>query len=177
MRRLFPFSLAAAALAASAAVHAQDHADHQKHMMSMAGDSRQLVSFPPEMRQHTLTNMRDHLQALADILTALAAARYTEAAEVAATRLGMESPSAEGCQADEAPARPAQSRPASMDHRMAQFMPEPMRRIGMEMHQAASAFSGEAAKAGRSGDPGPALAALSRVTRQCAACHEAYRLQ
>jgi cytochrome c556 len=64
-----------------------------------------------------------------------------------------------------------------MDQAMAQFMPEGMRKIGLEMHRASSSFAVEAKTAEKSGNPQLALKALSRVTQQCVACHSAYRLQ
>jgi hypothetical protein len=119
----------------------------------------------------------DHLQALSEILTAMSAGRYAEAANIAGARLGMDSPSAEGCKSEVAAAPAQMSKPAHMDHQMSEFMPEAMRKIGLEMHQSASIFAAEARKASQTGKPQPALAALSRVTQFCVACHSAYRLQ
>lgn len=180
-------SVTALALAVSTGVDAQqpmsqmDHMNHQAHQPPTAapggGDGRQLVNFPPEMRQHTLANMRDHLLALSEILAAMAAGQYTKASQVAGARLGMDSPSAEGCRDDKAAAKPAMSKAPGMDHQMGEFMPEGMRQLGLDMHQAASAFAGEAAKAARTGNAKPALAALSRVTQQCTSCHSTYKVQ
>ncbi len=172
-------SIAVLSLMGLATANAQDHSamDHQKHMaMMMTEDNRQLVAFPPPMREHTLANMRDHMQALSDILTAMATAQYGEASRIADARLGMGSPAAEGCKSDGAGAA-QMSMPASMEHQMSEIMPEGMRTIGLEMHQAASAFATEAAKASKTGEAKSALVALSRVTRQCSACHTAYRVQ
>lgn len=176
MRQFLFVSFAAMALTAGVTAHAQDHVNHQKHMAATAKDSRQAVDFPPEMREHTLSNMRDHLQALSDILAAMSDARYAKAAGIARARLGMDSPSAEGCKNEAAPAS-QMSRTANMDHQMSRFMPEGMRKAGLEMHESASAFAAEAAKAGRTGNARAALAALSKVTRQCTACHSAYRIE
>jgi cytochrome c556 len=183
MRNNLVVPLAAIVLACSTAVFAQDHMgqmnhmDHQKHMASMNEDARQLVNFPPEMRQHTLANMRDHLQALSEILAAMSGAQYAKAGQIADTRLSMNSPSAEGCKGEATANGPQMSKPANMDHQMSQFMPEGMRNIGLEMHQAASNFSIEAKKAAKTNNAKPALAALSKVTQQCSACHSAYKVQ
>ena len=179
MRYTLIASFAAAALVIGAAAHAQNHStmDHQRHMAAMMGDNRQLVEFPPEMRQHTLASMRDHLAAIAEILAAISKADYAQAARVADARLGMASPSAEGCKADGASEKPQMSQPLNMDAQMSQLMPEGMRRIGLAMHQSASVFAAEAAKASKTGDATPALVALSRVTEQCTACHSAYKVQ
>lgn len=177
MRRTLFVSMFVIALAAGAAAAAQEHADHRKHTAAAVHDGRQWVNFPPEMRAHTLANMRDHLLALSEILSAMAEARYGSAARTAATRLGIDSPSAEGCKAEGAADAAQASTPGSMDLRMAQFMPEGMRRMGLDMHRSATAFAAAATAAETTGNPTPALAALSRVTQQCAGCHAAYRVQ
>lgn len=183
MRKTLTISLSAIAMAfgvtayAQAPMHQMDHAQHMQHMAAAASDSRQQVNFPLEMRQHTLANMRDHLEALSEILSRMSAGQYAKAAQVANSRLGMDSPSAEGCKAEDASGKPQMSKPANMDHQMSQFMPEGMRNIGLSMHQAASDFAVEANKAGKSGNPKQALAALSKVTQQCAACHASYKVQ
>lgn len=183
MRKTLTFSLSAVAMAIGVTAYAEapmpqmDHSQHMQHMAAMGGDNRQQVNFPPEMRQHTLANMRDHLEALSEILSKMSAGQYTKAAQVASTRLGMDSPSAEGCKSEDTAGKPQMSKPANMDHQMSQFMPEGMRNIGLAMHQAASDFAVEANKAGKSGNPKQALAALSKVTQQCSACHAAYKVQ
>jgi len=179
MRQTLFTSAAILALLTSMPALAQDHSmhsDHSMHMATKGGDDRQLVNFPPEMRQHTLANMRDHLAALSEILAAMSSAHYAKAAHVASTRLGLESPSAAGCKPEPAAGAPMMSKPGDMEHQMAKFMPEGMRNIGLEMHTAASAFATEALKANGTHNTKPALAALARVMRQCAACHAAYKV-
>lgn len=189
MRQSFIVSIAVIALSAGVAAQAkaQEHAhmEHRNPMPGISGDQRQPVNFPPAMREHTLSNMRDHLQALSEILTAMSGAQYAKAARIAKLRLGLDSPSAEGCKSESESAKvngaPMMSKPANMEHQMAEVMPEGMRNIGLAMHTAASAFAAEAEKAGKSagksGNALPALTALARVTEQCAACHAAYKLQ
>jgi len=163
--------------------HAQEamnhmaHMNHQQHMAMMNNDARQLVDFPAPMQEHTLSNMRDHLQALSDILTSMGQGQYAKAGQIARDRLGMDSPSADGCAMENSASQPQMSTAASMDQQMALLMPENMRNLGFNMHQAASAFADQAAKAAKTHNPKPALAALSKVTEQCAACHAAYKLR
>lgn len=183
MRTTLTISMTAIALAfgvtayAQAPMHQMDHMQHMQQMATDSNDTRQQVNFPPEMRQHTLANMRDHLEALSEILSNMSAGQYAKAARVANARLGMDSPSAEGCKGEDTSGKLQMSKPANMDHQMAQFMPEGMRNIGLAMHQAASDFAVEANKAGKAGNPKQALAALSKVTQQCAACHASYKVQ
>lgn len=179
MSRKFLVALLAGALTASMSAQAQlseNGIGHRVHQQPAAGnDARQLVNFPPEMRRHTLANMRDHLEALSEILGAMGERQYARASRIASARLGLDSPSAEGCRPQASADAP--QRPAQMDHQMGQFMPESMRSLGLSMHQAASEFAAEAATAGKSGNAAPALSALSKVTGQCSACHAGFRVQ
>ena len=117
-------------------------------------DTRTKVNFPDMMKTHMLGNMRDHLQALYEIQTALATGQLDKAADIAESRIGMSS---------------LISHNAS---HMAPFMPEGMQSIGTEMHHAASRFAMTASE----GDLPKALQALSEVTAQCVACHMNYRV-
>jgi hypothetical protein len=147
--------------------------DHMA-MMSHAPDTRKLLNFPPPMRDHMLSNMRGHLQALNEILAALSAGDGAKAGRIAETRLGVESPGAAACVPNSGTTDGATHDMAAM---MAKFMPEEMRALGLTMHESASEFAREAAKTQAGGDLKPALASLARVTQSCAACHAEYRLK
>jgi hypothetical protein len=123
--------------------------------VSSAQDGRELVRMPEMMRTHMRANMRDHLLALQQIQSALAAGRYDTAADVAEKRLGMTSLEVHGAS------------------RMAQFMQD----TGAAMHRAASHFAIIAQDAAITRDLPRALDALSKLTAQCTACHAGYRLQ
>lgn len=152
--------------------------NHHMHMAAAGDDARQAVDFPPQMRQHILSNMRDHLQAVAEILTALGSGGYAKAAQIADERLGLDSPSAQGCKAGaDAAKAPQMSTPTDMEQMMAQYMPEGMRKVGLAMHQSASDFATAARKAAKTHDAKAANTALARVMQQCAACHSAYKVQ
>jgi hypothetical protein len=172
--RKFKFAAAAAlGVILGAAAPAAGQMDHMA-MMSHAADARKLLSFPPPMREHMLSNMRGHLQALNEILAALSSGDGPKAGEIAETRLGVESPGAAACVPKGGATDGSTHDMAAM---MAKFMPEDMRALGLAMHESASDFAREAAKAQAGGDLKPALAALARVTQNCAACHAAYRLK
>jgi cytochrome c556 len=143
--------MVALVLVAGGVARAQDH-------QHSATDARQLVKFPDAMREHTLSNMRDHLLALQEIDVALSKSDYDRAASVAETRLGMSSLEAHGAA------------------HLAPFMPKGMQDIGTGMHRAASKFAVEAQNAAASNDVRPALASLGAIMQQCVACHAAYRL-
>ena len=118
-------------------------------------DRRQFVQLPEMMQNHMMANMRDHLNALNDILVNMKNGELDKAAEVAEARLGMSSLEAHGAS------------------HMAPFMPEGMRQAGTSMHRAASRFALKA----QEGEVVPAYQALSDVTSACVACHSAYRIR
>ena len=120
-----------------------------------AGDARQLVQMPEMMQEHMLSNMRDHLAAINEILILLSDGEPEKAAEVAEFRLGMSALKKHGA-----------------DH-MAKVMPEAMRQAGANMHKAASRFALKA----QEDDPLPTYQALAEVTSACVACHSGYRIR
>ncbi len=118
-------------------------------------DSRQFVKLPEMMQQHMMSNMRDHLVSINEILINLANDQLDQAAEIAESRLGMSSLKSHGAS------------------HMAKFMPEGMQQAGTAMHRAASRFALKA----QEGDALPAYNALSEITSACVACHSGYRIQ
>jgi hypothetical protein len=118
-------------------------------------DARVLVKLPAPMQEHMLSNMRDHLQTLDQINRALAAGRWQEAADVAEQRLGISSLTSHGAE------------------HMAPYMPKPMQTIGTAMHRAATDFAVQVVE----GNLAQSVKQLSEVTRQCVACHAAYRIR
>jgi len=123
-----------------------------------ADDGRVTVELPEMMREHMLSNMRDHLLALEQITRFLAAQQYDEAADVAESRLGMSSLELHGAS------------------HMGKFMPKEMGAIGTNMHRAASRFALAAKDAEIEGGLNKAFAALSEVMQQCVACHSGYKV-
>jgi hypothetical protein len=73
---------------------------------------RQPVKFPPQLREHELANMRDHLSTLVRIQTALSRNAFDEAADLADSRFGMGSFGLHGV------------------HEVAKYMPGGMQQIG-----------------------------------------------
>ena len=123
-----------------------------------ADDGRQTVQLPDMMREHMLSNMRDHLLALEEITRYLANQQYDEAAEVAENRLGMSSMDLHGAS------------------HLGKFMPKEMGAIGTNMHRAASRFALAAQDAEIEGGLNKAFSALSEVMQQCVACHAGYKV-
>lgn len=146
-------------------VHGQ-HSDHQHHHSQPAATPKssvaikpRLVKFPTRLREETLSNMRDHLLALAEIQDQLANGQFDQAAEIAEKRLGMSSLHDHGA------------------HEVAKYMPKGMQEAGGAMHRAASRFALTAQEAAIDRDTGKALGALATLTQACVACHAGYRLR
>lgn len=120
-----------------------------------ANDTRTLVELPQMMQEHMMSNMRDHLAAINEILLYLGNGELDRAAETAEYRLGMSSLESHGAS------------------HMAGFMPEGMRQAGTSMHRAASRFALKA----QEGEVLPAYKALSEITSACVACHSGYKVK
>jgi hypothetical protein len=159
MRTIFGISLTIALLATVAGPSSAQHQHNHISGSSSVHDSRQFVRFPPELVDHTLANMRDHLLALQEIQEQLARGHTDQAARIAEGRLGMSSLSLHGAQ------------------EVAKYMPQGMQDAGTAMHHAASRFVIASQDAGVSGDIKPAVAALSNVVAQCNGCHAGYRIR
>jgi hypothetical protein len=162
--------LAGGLIAAVPLVFAQQ-SEHTQHMHEAAtpapmvaeaaagADGRVAVKFPALLKEHTLANMRDHLQTLSEIQGYLAEHDFDRAAEIAEKRLGMSSLSLHGA------------------HEVAKYMPKGMQDAGTAMHHSASQFAVGMQEAAIDHDVPRALASLNKVTQACVACHAAYRLQ
>ncbi|MCK5360371.1 MAG: hypothetical protein KAJ95_07070 [Gammaproteobacteria bacterium] len=118
-------------------------------------DTRELVQFPEMMQEHMMGNMRDHLNAINEILSSLGVDDLGTAANIAEQRLGMSSLGSHNA------------------NHMAKFMPEGMRQAGTSMHKAASHFALKAEE----GELLPAYKLLAEITSACVACHAAYRIR
>ena len=159
--RVLPAVLVWGLLVLSIGCAAAQHHNHQEHMDqgASAADTREFVKFPPELVEHIITNMRDHLLALQQINEALASGELEIAGKIAEERLGMS------------------SLRLHCGTEVARYMPQGMQYAGMEMHKAASRFAIEAQNVGVTGELKPALGALDEVMAACVGCHAGYRLK
>lgn len=148
-------------IALAACGHAPVAGDSGAHNHGAAPetDMRAEAVFPEPLRSHTLSNMRDHLKAVAEIQAALADGKYDVASSVAEQRLGMSSLTSHGA------------------HDVARYMPAGMQAAGEAMHRSASRFAIEAQNSAATGDLKPSIQALAQVTATCVACHAGYRLR
>ena len=153
-------AVAAAVLTAGGTTFAvAQHQHHHDASAPVAPDSRQFVEFPAPLVEHTLANMRDHLQTLQEIQSYLAMGHTDVAAKIAEERLGMSSLGLHGAA------------------EVSKYMPQGMQDAGTAMHRAASRFAITAEEAGVTGDLKPVFAGLAEITVQCVGCHAGYRLK
>jgi cytochrome c556 len=138
---------------------AQMHQMHMMHSETSMQDNRIAVDFPAPMREHILTNMRDHLLTISQIQEAMGKGQYDKAAQLAEDRLGMNALKLHGA------------------YENSQFMPKGMQEIGSTMHRNASKFAIEVQNTAATSDIKPALIALGNTTQACVACHAGYRLK
>lgn len=118
-------------------------------------DMRPLVEMPGNVREILQGDMLDHLGALNEINRHLADNNLPAAAEVAETGMG----------------RNLLEKYQDVEMRPGRYMPRAMRKIGWELHDAATEF----AWAARKGDMKKTLQAYNRITATCVACHYSYR--
>lgn len=127
-----------------------------------AQDSRELVELPAPMQEHMLSNMRDHLVTLSEIIGDIAEEKFDQAAKVAEQRLGMSSLSAHDAA------------------HMAPFMPNPMQDMGTNMHHAASQLVIVLQDASITPDAQSMQhidQVIHTITSACTGCHAAYRIR
>jgi cytochrome c556 len=131
-------------------------------LVAAAQDSRELVKLPAPMQEHMLSNMRDHLVTLNDIIGGIAEEKYDQAAKLVEQRLGMSSLAAHDAA------------------HMAPFMPKPMQDMGTNMHHAASQLVIVLQDASITPDAQSMRRidkAIHQITSACTSCHAAYRIQ
>jgi hypothetical protein len=118
-------------------------------------DNRIGVAFSEPLKQQLMSNMRDHMVALSEILGHMAYDDLNQAAEVAEKQLGLSAKHAHGTA------------------KLGKYMPPEMRQAGYNMHSAASYF----AKVAKTGDAESAYEALAELSVTCVECHAAYKLK
>ena len=122
---------------------------HQNHM-SAAQDERISLNLPPAMKQHQLSNMRSHLEAVQSIIGLLAEEKYGEASGIAHSKLG---------------ATPEMLKMCNM------FANEDFKKLGLAFHQSGDDL-GDTLKTGNLKN---SLRALHTTMNYCVSCHANYR--
>lgn len=173
--------------------------------MSAVEDHRQVVTLPPEVAAAFLTEMRDHMRTLDDIMIALADGAFDEAATIADLRLdfghrlwdvlrdqGMTDAELLALKQalQETGHGPGRGQGRGMGsggggggggggQGFGRFMPEAFRAMGGAFHEAGAALA-ETARAvpdqPTAADYAGVLDAVRSVTATCRACHDTFRV-
>ncbi len=133
-------------------------------------DLRQFVEMPPQMKEMFLKNMRGHMEALDQIIAALADNDLNAAADIAGTTMGSASGKQRQCDED------GSQQHKKTEHKkkaFGKFMPPAMKAMGRQLHISANKF----AVIARQGDMGEAYKSLSQITATCVACHQSFQVK
>ena len=134
--------------AAFAADHKMQHESHQHDMSVM--DMRTSLKLSSEMKQHQLTNMRGHVEAIKTIVGLMAESKFEEAAKIAHAKLGLTPEMQEMCD---------------------KFDNKDFRTLGLAFHKSGDDL-GEALQ---TKDVNVSLRALNKTMQYCVECHATYR--
>ncbi len=116
----------------------------------MGNDKRMSLKLNAMQKNHQLMNMRDHLEAVQNIVTLLSSDKYDEASKVAYTKLGSTT---------------------EMKLMCASFGDKNFETLGLEFHQSADKMS----EIFKTRNKEKSLKALSNTMNYCVQCHATYR--
>lgn len=120
---------------------------HTGHAMN---DDRISLGLSPQMKQHQLSNMRAHMEAVQSIIGLLARGDFDQAAQVAHSQLGLTDEMKQMCDS---------------------FGNEKFERLGLAFHESGDKL-GDALQ---TKDMGKSLQALHETTGYCVQCHATFR--
>ena len=119
------------------------------HDMSMI-DTRISLNESPQMKQHQLSNMREHVAAVKSIVGLMAEGRFEEASKIAHDKLGLT---------------------PEMKMMCGMFNNENFEQLGLAFHKSGD----ELGDALHTGDVKASLRALNNTMQYCVECHATYR--
>lgn len=124
---------------------------HQTHHHDMSvTDTRISLGLSPEMKQHQLSNMREHVEAVKSIIGLMSENKFEDASKIAHAKLGL---------------TPEMQQMCSM------FNDEKFMELGFAFHKSGDAL-GDALK---TKDTATSLRALNKTMEYCVSCHATYR--
>ncbi|MDX2426707.1 MAG: hypothetical protein QNK15_10705 [Cycloclasticus sp.] len=128
----------------------QDH--KMMHEMKMAGfsDSRISLNLPPMMKQHQLSNMRAHLEAVRNIIASLSEEDFAAASKIASEQLGSNEKMMKMCNS---------------------FENEDFKTMGLAFHKSADKL----AITLKEGNIKASLRALKTTMNSCVSCHATFK--
>ncbi|HEU0189523.1 MAG TPA: cytochrome C [Gallionella sp.] len=157
MKRVFVAVLAFIGISLNAAFAADEKIQHQSHQHDMSMhhdmsmmDTRTSLGVSGDMKQHQLSNMRAHLEAIQSIISLMAEDKFEDASKIAHAKLGL---------------TPDMQKMCSM------FNNEKYMTLGMAFHKSGDDL-GDVLNAK---DAKASLRALNKTMQYCVECHAAYR--
>ncbi len=133
---------------AFAADETMHHGNHQHEMDMM--DTRTSLGLSPQMKQHQLSNMRGHVEAIKTITGLMAENKFDEASQVAHTQLGLT---------------------PEMQSMCDMFGNEYFRKLGYAFHKSGDDL-GDVLK---TKNINKSLRALNKTMQYCVECHATFR--
>jgi hypothetical protein len=125
-------------------MHMENH-----HEMSMM-DARTSLGVSPEMKQHQLSNMRSHVEAVKSIVGLMAENKFDDASAVAHVKLGLT---------------------PEMEQMCGMFNNEKFEKLGLAFHKSGD----ELGDVLQTKDVNASLRALNKTMQYCVECHATYR--
>ncbi|OGS98316.1 MAG: cytochrome C [Gallionellales bacterium RIFCSPLOWO2_12_FULL_59_22] len=151
MKRILIAASVFVGIAVSSAAFAKDemmHHDHQ-HQMHMA-DTRISLGLPEEMKQHQLSNMREHMEAIKSIVGLISENKLEDASKIAHARLGLT---------------------ADMQAMCNMFDNKDFKALGLAFHKSGD----DLGAALKTRNVNASLRALNKTMQYCVECHATYR--
>jgi cytochrome c556 len=124
--------------------------DHQAMHHQQIMDDRISLNVPPEMKQHQLSNMRSHVEAIKSIVGLMSENKFDDASKIAHDKLGLTPEMKEMC---------------------SMFDNEKFKTLGLAFHKSGDDL-GDALK---TRDVNKSLRALNTTMQYCVECHSTYR--
>ena len=151
MKRIFIAVSAFIGIAGLNMAFAADEKMHQNHQHDMSMmDTRISLELSPEMKQHQLSNMREHVAAIKSIIGLMSENKFEDASKIAHGKLGL------------AP---------EMQQMCSMFGDEKFMKLGFAFHKSCDDL-GDALK---TRDVNVSLRALNKTMQYCVECHATYR--
>ena len=147
---IFFCSAQVAVFAEQADTNKPAHQGQGRHKMGTANDSRISLNLPPKMKQHQLANMRNHLDAVRRIISAMSTEQFDQASDIASNELGLTKKMHSMCR---------------------HFKNETFKEMGMAFHKSGD----DLAAVLKSGDMKGSLQALNTTMNYCVSCHATFK--
>jgi cytochrome c556 len=125
------------------------HMGNHHHEMSMI-DTRISLGVSPEMKQHQLSNMREHVEAIKSIVGLMSESKFEDASKIAHAKLGLT---------------------PEMQAMCGMFNNEKFEKLGLAFHKSGD----DLGDALQTKDVNASLRALNKTMQYCVECHATYR--